>query len=259
VASLLGSLHCAGMCGGIVSMCVGVADDERGESRRRWRLHAAYNAGRLVTYMTLGAIAGGLGAAVELGGDFFGVQRAAAIVAGASMIAFGVVALLRAFGVRISAGRVPGWIQSPMRRGYEFAFNRPPVVRAGLIGLMTGVLPCGWLWAFVIVASGTGHVLLGALTMAVFWSGTLPVMLAVGVGVQALAGPLRRHLPLATAALLIFVGVVAVTGRLTMPAMAADLPTLADDQSPLDAAIEHVESIDHSSLPCCHDDSDSAN
>ncbi|VAX40404.1 hypothetical protein MNBD_PLANCTO03-914, partial [hydrothermal vent metagenome] len=55
LASLLGSMHCAGMCGAFVAFAVGLDDPEA--ARKRVRLHMAYNAGRLTTYVTLGAIA----------------------------------------------------------------------------------------------------------------------------------------------------------------------------------------------------------
>ena len=53
-ASLLGSVHCAAMCGGFVCLYSGT-----GASRHKGAApHAAYNAGRLVSYLLLGALAG---------------------------------------------------------------------------------------------------------------------------------------------------------------------------------------------------------
>ena len=52
LASLLGSPHCAGMCGGFV--CFYSGQDGRGQTRA----HAAYNLGRLVSYLVLGLLAG---------------------------------------------------------------------------------------------------------------------------------------------------------------------------------------------------------
>ncbi|RMF85708.1 MAG: sulfite exporter TauE/SafE family protein, partial [Planctomycetota bacterium] len=86
VASLLGSLHCAGMCGPFVAFAVGA---DAGRTGGAWR-HVAYHGGRLVTYSLLGVAAGALGAALDLGGAWVGVQRTAAIVAGAIMVLFGV-------------------------------------------------------------------------------------------------------------------------------------------------------------------------
>ena len=63
VASLVGSLHCAGMCGGIVVLCVGGESVER-TREREWLRHVAYNLGRLAAYATLGVISGAVVGAV---------------------------------------------------------------------------------------------------------------------------------------------------------------------------------------------------
>jgi uncharacterized protein len=84
-----------------------------------------------------------------------------------------------------------------------------------VIGLLTGALPCGWLYGFVVAAAGTGSAPAGALLMTVFWAGTVPVMLGLGVGIQVAAAPLRRHLPTVCALAMIAVGALAVSGRVT--------------------------------------------
>jgi uncharacterized protein len=64
-----------------------------------------------------------------------------------------------------------------------------------------------------VTAGGTGNAAGGALVMAVFWTGTLPVMLAFGEAVRVLSGPLRRHVPAACAVLLMVLGLWTVFGR----------------------------------------------
>jgi sulfite exporter TauE/SafE len=94
---------------------------------------------------------------------------------------------------------------------------QPPVTRALVIGLLTGLLPCGWLYAFIVTAAGTGDPLRGVGLMAVFWLGTLPVMAGLGVAVQAMAGRMRRWVPAACAVAMIVVGLLAVAGRARAP------------------------------------------
>ncbi len=156
LAALVGSMHCVGMCGPLVAFYAG-SDDSRGFGKLF--SHTAYNGGRLVTYAMLGAAAGGLGAILDLVGRSAGIQRVAAVVAGVVMIFWGVIALLTALNVRIF---------KPAKRGAlgEFAAKRisslrekPPIMRALLIGLFSTLLPCGWLWAFAVIASGTGGAL----------------------------------------------------------------------------------------------------
>jgi sulfite exporter TauE/SafE len=246
VASVVGSLHCVGMCGGLVALCTGLGPDG---ARHTWLTHVAYNGGRLVTYVTLGVIAGAIGAALDAGGTLVGAQRVAAAVAGITMIAIGGAALLRASGVHMGCVRLPAWLDAAFRGGFRAVAGRPPVIRAGAVGLLTGLLPCGWLYAFVIVAAGTGSALAGAATMAAFWGGTVPILLAAGFGLQRLAAPLRRHVPTATAIALIAIGVVAVVGRMNTPLIAAD--TLLAAPVSLEQATEAARGLDASEMPCC--------
>jgi sulfite exporter TauE/SafE len=241
VASLLGSLHCVGMCGGFVAFYSG-ADGSGGA--RRLLSHAAYSGGRLAAYSILGLAAGAIGAALDLAGSLAGVQRIAAVGAGVVMIVWGVFALLQIGGVKVfkhgSNSMVAGWL----RRGISLVGHRPPVVRAAVVGLLSGVLPCGWLWAFVVTAAGTGSALSGIAVMAVFWAGTVPILLALGLGAQVLSIPLRRHIPAVTAVILVALGLYAIIGR----------PTTA-----LAAMTKHEHAADGSvpspddPPPCCDD------
>lgn len=211
LSSLLGSLHCAGMCGGFVAFYAG--DPGRRGERSRLAGHLAYSAGRLAAYAGLGALGGALGAALDATGGLIGVQRAAAAVAGALIMLWGGAALLESRGWRVARLAAPPALRGLVSRGIAGVASRPPTTRALVIGLLTGCLPCGWLYAFVVTAAGTGSVPAGAAVMAVFWLGTLPVMLSLGVGLTALAGPLRRHVPAVCALAMIVVGLLAVTGR----------------------------------------------
>jgi uncharacterized protein len=209
VASLLGSLHCAGMCGGFVALYAG--DPGRRDGARMG--HVAYNLGRLIAYAALGALAGALGAALDLGGALLGVQRGMAAVAGVFIALWGSLVLLESFGRRVPRFGAPPWLHGFVSRGVRLIAGWRPLTRALAVGLLTGCLPCGWLYAFVVTAAGTGSASAGAALMAVFWVGTLPVMVSLGVGLRGLAGPLRRYVPTACAMAMILVGLLAVAGR----------------------------------------------
>jgi hypothetical protein len=212
LASLLGSLHCVGMCGGFVAFYSGT--DGSGGSRRLLS-HAAYSGGRLVAYSILGLAAGAIGAALDLAGSLAGVQRIAAVAAGVVMVVWGVFALLQIGGVRVFKHGSSSSISKWLRRGISMVGQRPPVVKAATVGLLSGVLPCGWLWAFVVTAAGTGSALGGVAVMAAFWAGTVPVLLALGLGAQIVSVPLRRHIPAITAVILVALGLYAIIGRPT--------------------------------------------
>ena len=108
-ASLLGSLHCAGMCGGFVAFYAGTGDGRAGLS------HAAYNLGRLAAYAVLGAMAGALGLALDLASAPIGIPRAAAVLAGLLITLWGIAHASR--GGRRAHGKSPSAVRAQRRRG----------------------------------------------------------------------------------------------------------------------------------------------
>ena len=181
VASLVGSTHCVGMCGAFLAL----ATADPGRDRPSWHLHAAYHAGRLATYTSLGAL----------------------------LAVFAAITLLRLAGVRLPAAAIPGFWQRAVERGHRAAWTLGPLPRAAAIGLLTTLLPCGWLYAFVAAAVGVADPFDAALVMGAFWLGTLPAMIALGVGLRALGGRLAAKLPAISAVTLLLLCVVTLLGR----------------------------------------------
>ena len=201
--STLGSVHCVAMCGPLVGLQGG---------SRSVRLAAMHSLGRLATYATIGAFAGLAGSALDLAGRLGNVQRLATILAGLTIVGWGVLAL-------VQLRRVRRGVRSKPTRPTAFSSalvhirTRNASRRMVMLGLLTGLLPCGWLWAFAISAAGTGSPWLGALLMTAFWLGTVPGM----IGIIGLAGPLvgriRARLPLVTACALIALGLATLALR----------------------------------------------
>jgi len=237
VAGLLGSLHCAAMCGPFVAAYAGARPGER------WLSHAAYNGGRLATYSALGAAAGSLGHALDLAGNAAGLAHAAGLVAGASLVSWGVFSLLRTSRlIQLKRSAPRSLLGFPVRLMASFA-EQPPVLRSGLLGLCSALLPCGWLYAFAAGAAGTASAMSGAALMAALWLGTLPMLLGVGVSLQALSGRLRRHVPRIGAAALVLVGLLTLFGRLEMPTFAAD-PDPRDPPCHRSPPVNHGPAVD---------------
>jgi sulfite exporter TauE/SafE len=213
VASLFGSVHCAAMCGAFVCFY-----SSAGLPSASWRddagAHAAYNLGRLVSYVSLGVAGGVLGYALNRAGLFAGIQRTAAIVAGMLMIVWGGYSVLVAAGVRVHALSAPYAWRRAMGSVLLRLREQPPVIRAAATGLATTLLPCGWLYAFVVTAAATGSASGGAMVMFVFWLGTLPVMLAVGVGARRLMGAFGGRIPIVSGAAIMVLGFLALVGRI---------------------------------------------
>jgi sulfite exporter TauE/SafE len=216
LASLVGSVHCAGMCGPFVCVYAGL-----GNGQGNWSLHAAYNGGRLLSYLVLGAAAGALGAGADRLGVLWGISRAAALLAGALMILWGTSTILSARGVAVPWRRLTRSLRSPLGGVLSRLRGQPPLMRAGATGLLTTLLPCGWLYAFVAVAAGSGNALSGIATMAMFWLGTLPALTALGAVAQRLAGRYGPRLPVAMASVVVLLGVLTIAGRVGL------LPPLA--------------------------------
>ena len=236
VASLLGSLHCAGMCGPLMACAVSVTGRETvalgpgfdgGHRWGQWARHAwlqvGYHVGRLVGYALLGGVAGGVGALLDLGSTLSGLQPVAAVLAGGVMVVIGLAALCRVSGwldrwmnAAAGLGSLGRWAQ-----GVALRVNAGP--RAWGIGLLTPLLPCGWLYAFVLTAAGTGGVWSGAAVMGVFWLGTLPVLVGLGLGLQGAFGLAGWKLPWVqqvAAVAVIALGLFTLSGRVSLDAEA---------------------------------------
>jgi uncharacterized protein len=192
-SSIVGSLHCVAMCGPLVGL----------GSARTARLALVHSLGRLVTYAIIGMLAGAIGRAVDVAADLAAIQRAATILAGVAILAWGGVQLATAVGWRRSSSTKLG---TAFSSGLVQIRSHPPALRAWLTGVLTGLLPCGWLWAFAIAAAGTGSALYGGAVMVVFWAGTVPAMLGVMTLGGSLLARLRARLPAITAIVLIVLG-----------------------------------------------------
>jgi len=79
-----------------------------------------------------------------------------------------------------------------------------------LAGLLTGFLPCGLVYAYLVLAAGSGHIVSGAAIMALFGAGTVPLMVLTGVGSSCLTVTARRCLFRAAAVCVIATGLVTI-------------------------------------------------
>lgn len=246
-ASLLGSLHCAGMCGGLVAFYSGT---EASSQRSALVPHIAYNLGRLVTYTLVGMFAGALGSVANVAGASLGIGRVAGILAGVLMLAWGAGQLLTSFGVKLPRerllARLPAVVSARLGRLLDRTAKRSPTLRAATLGLATPLLPCGWLYAFAVAAAGTGSAIYGGLVMMAFWSGTVPVMLGLGVGIQRLSHRIRRHVPVLSALVLIVLGTASVFGRLRLDTV------VRAHAAELDRGLDARSASPSPEAPCCH-------
>jgi sulfite exporter TauE/SafE len=206
VASVLGSVHCVGMCGVFAAMAVG--------GRAPVQTSLGYHLGRLLTYTTLGALAGGFGWSLARVLEALGPLRTYAPVIVAVVLIIGAGLLLfvtgeQALQPKSRLGRSLAWLQrSALRLG------KAGGIGGGLaLGASSTLLPCGWLWGFVLVAGSAGTSYGGALVMWVFWLGGLPALLSVGWAARHLSDRLRRVAPRLGALTLIIAALLSLTQK----------------------------------------------
>ena len=250
-ASLLGSMHCVGMCGPLAIFASGAGDSA--PRNRVLTATALYHIGRLTTYMIAGMIAGLIGSVVDSSGQFLGFQLAAARVVGSVMIGIGIFKIWQSVVSRTDVKQIskPSLVSSLLVRLRPLVFRLGPGSRALVIGLLTTLLPCGWLYLFALIAAGTGDPLNGMLVMFAFWVGTVPALTTLISGTFALSGKFRTMTPPIVATMLILGGLFTASGRgFASLSSLEQLETAATSAEPKDGRID-VETIVETPLPCC--------
>src|SRR5665811_1322766 len=171
IVGLVGSAHCAGMCGPIA-----LALPLKSEN---WFTRVSggliYNIGRIITYILLGAIFGLLGKGLQMAG----FQLWASVVIGIMMIAFVAVPLI--FKKMPSLNNVFESYSARLLGVFRNLFRKGGTLSLFGIGLLNGILPCGLVYVAVAGAINTGDVVSAMIYMALFGAGTIPVMLAVSL------------------------------------------------------------------------------
>ena len=171
LVGLLTSTHCIGMCGGILLAQTTDAHGVTGRSKRGLIASAAYNGGRVVSYTAVGAVCGALGAVITYTPN---IKSMVFTVAGALVLLIGLRMAGILPGVRPAESELPGACSLNARTRRRFAGQ--PLI----IGLLTGVMPCGALSAMWLYAMSSGSAMRGALVMLVFSLGTVPLLFLFG-------------------------------------------------------------------------------
>jgi uncharacterized protein len=174
--AFLGSFgHCVGMCGGIVIAYSSTKIDQGWSKTKQSTSHLLYSIGRIVTYTTLGAIFGFVGGVATFSNIASGTLL---LIAGSAMLLTGLSLLGRIKFLTIIEHSVSKstWYQSNFKallaNGTLFSFF--------LLGMLNGLLPCGFVYFFAITAASTADPLYGALVMFLFGIATIPALFSLG-------------------------------------------------------------------------------
>jgi len=191
------------MCGGFVAIS--------SQSTTPVKTQALYHLGRLVTYISLGALAGSIGTALDSAGQGFGITQFATIFTAVLLIVGGLSTLL---------GKTSGLHRLfPAEKLFALQQKIIPARSRTLLysfslGLTSTLLPCGWLYTYVAVAAGTASAISGILVMAFFWAGTLPMLITVGSLSNLVTSPLKKFVPTVVSLLMIAAGASSLAGHL---------------------------------------------
>lgn len=205
---LVGSLHCAAMCGPLMLALPVPARGAGGFIAGR----VVYQAGRVTTYCLLGLAAGLAGQAVSLAG----FQRWLSISLGVAVL-LGFL-LSKRLAVSATVVRLVGRLKQAMSAQLRERSHRS----LALLGMLNGLLPCGLVYVALAGAVAVGGLAEAVIYMALFGLGTTPAMLAIGLSGKmfppAWRFKLRRAMP---------AGVFLVAGLLILRGMGLGIPYLS--------------------------------
>jgi uncharacterized protein len=202
LVGLAGSVHCVGMCGGIVSAfsmapagrprfpvaVVSAAGPRAAEGALRV---LAYNAGRIGSYAAAGAIAGGIAGGAGALAGLAGWQGAAYWMANLMLVALGLYLMDAWRGLaRLEQLGQGLWCRLRPMMGLILPLDSPLKMLA--MGALWGWLPCGMVYSVLLTAMLAGSAGGGAAVMATFGLGTLPMLLVLGLAGARLRLALQR-------------------------------------------------------------------
>jgi hypothetical protein len=221
ILGLVGSLHCAGMCGPLALALPNAGRNALAYFAGRM----SYNLGRLVTYCVLGLIFGLLGKSLALAG----VQRWVSIALGVALLAGLFVSRKLALWRPMTA------LVERLKSAMGALLRRRSLDALLVLGLLNGLLPCGLVYVACAGATATGALFNGALYMLAFGAGTVPMMLAISLSGKLVPFPLRLKLLKAVPLAVFILGTL-----LILRGMSLGIPFISPDLS-------------GSSVACCHE------
>lgn len=167
ILGLLGSLHCAGMCGPLAAALPSTGRTPTGFLTGR----LVYNLGRIITYALIGCIFGLIGKSLVLAG----IQRWLSISLGILLIA----GLLTSRKAALSLPVIK--FVDRLKFLMAASLKRRSLTSLLILGLLNGMLPCGLVYVAAGAATMTGSIIAAMEFMLVFGLGTLPMMLLLGL------------------------------------------------------------------------------
>ncbi|MBI4787012.1 MAG: sulfite exporter TauE/SafE family protein [Chloroflexi bacterium] len=190
--------HCLGMCGGLVAIysarqpALATMGTQRPGLLTRVKLLVPLHTGRILTYTFLGALIGFAGSLLEQVGGMAGWQGAFSIGVGIVMILLALSLMGVLPPIEVALASLTGGA-SPMKH-MRGRFGQQSIWATLVLGVLWGFLPCGLVFAMLVLAASAQTLWGGALTMLIFGLGTVPTLLGFGLAANLLSPQLRGRL-----------------------------------------------------------------
>lgn len=191
ITGLLGSGHCIGMCGPIVAALSLTEAGKRGTIFFQF----LYNIGRIITYTGIGLLVGWLGSVFAYTNSFAGITRV--LLIGSDLFVFflglGSTGLFSFFKLDVMQLEFSGPVQK-ITETVAYFRKLPPALSSLPLGIIMGFLPCGFLYAMIIVAGQSNRTMNGVMMMLAFGLGTLPTLFLFGSTAHLLTAKMRTRM-----------------------------------------------------------------
>ncbi|MES2049893.1 MAG: sulfite exporter TauE/SafE family protein [Pseudomonadota bacterium] len=231
-AGLVGGVHCVGMCGGISTLLSHAPNDASNNAPERalasgknkviaihstskfpaakanstagYRHQILLQSGRLLTYMLIGMLFGGIGAAGLQFKPYLPVQKILFVIGNLALVLLG----LHLLGLTFTASLLRKISGPILQFGHAFM----PAIAYGrrhsfLMGMSWGCLPCGLLYGVAPFALLSGDAFSGAILMLLFGLTALPHLLFTQTLLRrSNSGQFAAYFRAASACCLIFIG-----------------------------------------------------
>jgi sulfite exporter TauE/SafE len=171
----LGSLgHCVGMCGGLTLVFARLACSDRWDERLRF--HLCLNLGRIASYGIVGAVLGGAGSLITKGREVVSVGL------GLWLVGLGLVQVIpQSWSQQLNwHGLNLNFWHTKLSQAMANMAHRVSWWQTWVLGLLWGLIPCGFLYTAQIKAAESGSIEGGFLVMVAFGLGTIPAMVGSG-------------------------------------------------------------------------------
>lgn len=194
-SSLIGSFHCAAMCGCFIQLFKTQCD------------HYLYHIGRLCSYLLIGYLCGYFGAWIWKQGSIWSRMLGAIMAFSLFYRAFDILTTQFKWNLSVHTkiNNYLSRLSSPLsKKVLNWSIRGRG---AWLIGFLSLLLPCSWLYSYALIATNANSPESGSLIMLFFWLGGLPAMLSLSYFLKLKLLP-KKFQSILLAGVFIFSGVI---------------------------------------------------